>query len=207
LRRHETSLFKREAGFQDKTDMFKSRKQAPNNNPAKYRGLLGRLRNDRSGATALEFAIIATPFFALMMAIIEVSLVFFANFTLENAVDQAGRMIRTGQVQQQGFSEGQFKQAICINAPAIFDCMSGLNIDVMKFNDFSGVNIPDPLDGNGELRSDFGYDPGAAGDVVVVRAFYVWDLIAKLPGGMGNMPSGGRLLVATAAFRNEPFDN
>ena len=187
--------------------MFKSRKQAPNNNPAKYRGLLGRLRDDRSGATALEFAIVATPFFALMMAIIEVSLVFFANFTLENAVDQASRMIRTGQVQEQGFSESQFKQAICNKTSALFNCMSGLNIDVIKFSDCSGVNIPDPLDGNGELRSDFGYDPGAAGDVVVVRAFYEWNLIAQLPGGMGNMPSGGRLLVATAAFRNEPFTN
>lgn len=187
--------------------MFKSRKQSPDKKPAKYRGLLRRLHDDRSGATALEFAIIATPFFALMMAIIEVSLIFFANFTMENAVDQAGRMIRTGQVQNQSFNETQFKQSICDNTAAIFDCMTDLKLDVIKFDDFSGVSLPDPLDGNGELRSDFGFDPGVPGNVVVVRAFYEWDLMAKLPGGLGNMPSGGRLLVATAAFRNEPYDN
>lgn len=187
--------------------MFKSRKKSQNKAPAQQRGLLRRFQADRSGTTALEFAIIATPFFALMLAIIEVSLVFFANFTLENAVDQAARMIRTGQVQQQEFSETQFKQAICDKASAVFDCMAGLKLDVIKFDDFSGVNIPDPLDGDGELRSDFGFDPGVGGSVVIVRAFYEWDLIAQLPGGLGNMPNGGRLLTATAAFRNEPFDN
>ncbi len=187
--------------------MFKSRKQSSNKKPVKYHGLLRRLHDDRSGATALEFAIVATPFFVLMMAIIEVSMVFFANFTLENAVDQAGRMIRTGQIQELGFSESQFKQTICDNAPVIFNCMAGLKIDVIKFNDFTGVSLPDPLDGDGELRTNFGFDPGAAGNVVVVRAFYEWELLAQLPGGMGNMPGGGRLLVATAAFRNEPFDN
>ena len=36
--------------------------------------------------------------------------------------------------------------------------------------------------------------------------FYEWDLIANFPGGLGNMPNGSRLLVATAAFRNEPFE-
>ena len=187
--------------------MFKSQERPPNITPAKSRGLLRRLHDDRSGTTALEFAIIATPFFALMLAIIEVSLVFFVNFTLENAVDKASRMIRTGQVQEQGFSETQFKQTICDNTSAIFNCMTGLKLDVAKYNDFSGVNIPDPLDADGELKSNFGFDPGVAGDVVIVRAFYEWDLIAQLPGGLGNMPSGGRLLSATAAFRNEPFDN
>ena len=187
--------------------MFKSRKQSPNNSPVKQRGLLRRLRDDRSGTTALEFAIIATPFFALMLAIIEVSLVFFANFTLENAVERAGRMIRTGQVQQQGFSETQFKQQICNNSAAILNCMSGLKLDVIKFDDFSSVSIPSPLDCYGELKTNFGFDPGSAGSVVVVRAFYEWDLIAQLPGGLGNIPSGGRLLMAPAAFRTEPFDD
>ncbi len=169
------------------------------------RGILHRFRADPSGVTAIEFGIVAAPFFALMVALIEVSLVFFANFTLENAVDKASRMIRTGQAQTQGFSEAQFKQSICDGVTGVYDCMAGLKLDVMRFDNFTGVNLPDPLDGNGELRTDFGFDPGASGDVVVVRAFYEWELIANFPGGLGNMPGGGRLLVATAAFRNEPF--
>lgn len=194
-------------GLQDEADMFKSRSLKQNKQTPAKRGILRRLRADNSGTTAIEFGIVAAPFFALMVALIEVSLVFFANFTLENAVDQASRLIRTGQAQEQGFDEAQFKQAVCNHVSGVYDCMAGLKLDVRKFDDFTGINLPDPLDGNGELRNDFGYDSGAGGDVVVVRAFYEWNLIANFPGGLGNMPGGGRLLVATAAFRNEPFDD
>lgn len=187
--------------------MSKSPSCTPTGRTPAKRGILQRLRADNSGATAIEFGIVAAPFFALMLALIEVSLVFFANFTLENAVDQASRMIRTGQAQEQGFSEAQFKQTVCDNVTGVYDCMAGLKLDVLKFDDFTGVNLPDPLDGNGELRTNFTFDMGVGGNVVIVRAFYEWSLIANFPGGLGNMPGGGRLLVATAAFRNEPFDN
>ena len=43
--------------------------------------------------------------------------------------------------------------------------------------------------------------------MVVVRAFYPLDLPTLLPLdiSMSNMADGNRLLVATVAFRNEPF--
>lgn len=187
--------------------MFKSPSPQPNEKFPVKKGILRRLRADNSGATAIEFGIVATPFFALMLALIEVSLVFFGTFTLENAVDQTSRMIRTGQAQEQGFSEAQFKQTVCDKVSVIPDCMAGLKLDVRKFDDFGGINLPDPLDGDGELVNNFSFDIGVGGNVVVVRAFYEWDLIATFPGGLGNMPNGSRLLVATAAFRNEPFEN
>lgn len=163
-------------------------------------------RKERSGAAAIEFAIVAAPFFALLFALIEIGLVFFGSFTLENAVDEAGRMIRTGQAQQQGFSEDRFKEEVCNNVYALFDCMTGLKIDVRKFDDFTGVNLPPPLNGEGELQDNFQYDPGVGGEIVVVRAFYEWSLIANIPGaGLGNMGNGSRLVTATATFRNEPF--
>ena len=40
---------------------------------------LRRFRRDRRGSAAVEFALIATPFFALLFAIIETSIVFFAG--------------------------------------------------------------------------------------------------------------------------------
>lgn len=185
--------------------MSTSRSRSSGKSSPRKRGILGRLRADNSGAAAIEFGIIALPFFALLIALIEISLVFFANFSLDSAVDTASRLIRTGQAQEQGFSETQFKQTICNNAAGLQNCMSVLKLDVQRFNNFSGVTMPDPLNADGELRNDFNFDPGTSGDVVIVRAFYVWDLIASFPGSLGNMPGGGRLIVATAAFRNEPF--
>ncbi|MGE0610872.1 MAG: TadE/TadG family type IV pilus assembly protein [Hyphomicrobiales bacterium] len=166
------------------------------------------LCRDESGASAVEFGIIAVPFFALMLSLIEVALVFFGGFTLENAVDRAGRLIRTGQAQLQGLGQEQFKQMVCENVLALFNCNANLKIEVVRFPSFQGINLGNPLDGSGNLKDDFDYEPGNGGDVVVVRAFYEWDLIANLPGvGMGNMPNGSRLMVATTTFRNEPFDN
>lgn len=162
----------------------------------------------REGSAAIEFGIVAVPFFALLFALIEVGLVFFANFTLENAVDQASRMIRTGQAQTAGFSQSKFKNEICTHVYGLLDCANGLKIDVRKFDKFGNVVLPEPLDENGKMKEGFQYDPGKGGDIVVVRAFYEWDLIASIPGaGLGNMANGSRLLEATAAFRNEPYDS
>ena len=183
----------------------------------KHFRIIRRLRRDRSGATMIEFAFVAAPFLAFTLAIIQVSLVYFGGFVLENAVDQASRMIRTGQAQTQGFDEVQFKQQICDRVPGMFDCLNGLKLDVQRFESFPAVddgNFDPPLDGGQIDDSGFGFNPGNGGDIVLVRVFYVWDLIAAFPEtlgeirmGLSNIPGGsGRLLMATAAFRNEPFD-
>ncbi len=65
--------------------------------PARRGLLLRRFGRDRRGATAIEFALIALPFFALMMAILETFLTFFASQTIETAVNRGARLIRTGQ--------------------------------------------------------------------------------------------------------------
>ena len=60
-------------------------------------GVLRRFRRDPSGASAVEFALIAFPLILLLLAALEVGIVYFANFALENATSQGARLIRTGQ--------------------------------------------------------------------------------------------------------------
>lgn len=169
--------------------------------------LFALFRKDSSGATIVEFSLIALPFFILIFAIMQVALVFFANVTLDNGVAQAGRMIRTGQAQSQGFDETQFKQKVCESVSALPDCENKLMLDVKSFASFQNVNLEDAIDGNGNINNgNFEFNMGGAGDVIVVRAFYEWDLIGSLPVvGLGNLANGNRLLDGIAAFRNEPF--
>jgi hypothetical protein len=55
--------------------------------------------------------------------------------------------------------------------------------------------------------NDFTYNPGGPGDIVVVRLFYQWPVYVALLGfDLQNMAGGKRLLIATAAFRNEPYN-
>jgi Flp pilus assembly protein TadG len=172
------------------------------------RGLtrLGGFGRNSSGASALEFAMVAGPFLLLVFGILAVGLVFAGNMTLENAIDQGARLIRTGEAQSQGFDAAKFKSEVCKYLTAPLSC-GGLKLDVRTFATFGSSDLTNPLDSSGNLKSGFSYAPGVGGDVVVVRAFYEWDLLAAMPQAirLSNMPNGNRLLIATAAFRNEPF--
>jgi hypothetical protein len=149
---------------------------------------------------------VAVPLLLLLFAILQVGLVFFANFTLENAAAQGARLIRTGQAQNQGFDAVAFKNEVCKHLSEMLPCAK-LMLDVRRFDNFGSSALTDPLDSKGNLKTDFSYDPGGGGEVVVVRAFYPWDLPGLLPSiiNLSNMSDNNRLLVATVAFRNEPF--
>lgn len=170
---------------------------------------LGRFGRDDSGATAVEFALVAAPFFALIFAILEIALVFFAQQVLDTGVAQASRLIRTGQAKS--FDEAQFRQAVCDRIDVMFDCSDDgpLKLEVLGFNSFTDISLDDPVNEDDELRDDFAYDPtnlvGQPNSVVVVRAFYEWPTIVPSFGMAGGLKDGNRLIASTVAFRNEPF--
>jgi Flp pilus assembly protein TadG len=167
---------------------------------------IARFGCDVSGASALEFAIIAIPLLWLLFASLQVGLMYSANFTLEGAAAHGARFIRTGQAQNQNFDANDFKAEVCDHLNAMLSC-GKLMLDVRRFDSFSESELTEPLDASGNMKTDFSYDPGVGGDVVIVRAFYQWELPAGLPSAIsvGNMNDNSRLLIATAAFRNEPF--
>jgi len=161
-----------------------------------------RFGRKEDGSAAIEFGMVAAPFLALVFAIMETAFVFFAGQTLETAVADSSRLIMTGQAQTQGMNQSAFKTAVCAKIYGLFDCEGGVHIDVKTYPDFANVNLSNPLDGNGNFQSNQTYQPGGAGDIVVVRLFYQWPIYVAL---LQNMSGNKRLLVATAAFRNEPF--
>ena len=168
--------------------------------------IVRRFARGEDGAAAVEFAIVAAPFLALMFAIMETALVFFASQTLETAVADSARLIMTGQAQTKSYDAGAFKGAVCAKVNGLFDCAGGLQIDVKTYASFGSVDNSAPLDANGNLRTNFGYQPGGPGDIVIVRLMYQWPVYASLLGfNLGDMAGNKRLIMATAAFRNEPY--
>ena len=65
-----------------------------------------------------------------------------------------------------------------------------------------------PLDEDGNLDTDdFVFTPGVQGDIVVVKVVYEWPMLMGVYSfDLATLPSGKRLLMATAAFRNEPYN-
>lgn len=170
--------------------------------------LFRRMRRDsRKGSAAIEFAMIAPVFFLLIFGIIETGILFFADSTLQHATDDAARQVRTGQIQSQNLSATDFRNSICAEIAAIMNCDSNLQIDLRSFSNFSSANFPPPLDKNGQLDPNLDkFQPGNAGDVVLLRTFYTWGVMTPLLAPfLSNMSGSKRLISATAAFRNEPF--
>ncbi len=168
--------------------------------------LLRRFRRDRRGTTAVEFALVAPVFFALLFAILEAGIMFFAGQVLETVTQESARMILTGKAQTASYTSAQFAAYVCSQVPALFTC-SQISIDVESYPSFSSVDVSNPIDNSGNFVSNnLHYSPGGPGDIVVVRLFYQWPLIVT---GLGwhpsNLAGNMRLLVGTAAFKNEPY--
>jgi Flp pilus assembly protein TadG len=174
--------------------------------PAAVRKALRRFRQNRRGSAAVEFALVAPVFFALLFAIIETAIVFFAGQVLETVTQDSARMIMTGQAQTGGYSQGQFKDYVCGRISVLFDCASGIYVDVKSYPAFTNVSITGPIDGGKNFIPTMQYSPGGPGDIVVVRLFYQWPLfVTGLGYNVANLSGSKRLLAATAAFRNEPY--
>ena len=178
-----------------------------------YRLILRKFITNKSGATAVEFALVAMPFLLLLFAILEVALVFFGSLVMDHAVDKTARLIRTGQAQTAGMSESQFKNDVCQQMISLFNCTNNLQVELITFTSFQNASnyltnaSNDPINGDGNLRDDFTFNADSqAEEIVLLRVFFEWDLTVKFPGvGLGNMDNGNRLLSTTATFKNEPF--
>jgi len=185
--------------------------------------LLLRFRRNRNASAAVEFALVAPVFFALLFAIIETGIVFFANQVLETITQDSARVLLTGQAQNglvpicgvsgqaAACTQATFNNYVCSQIPALFSCNgpNGIFIDVENYPaGFSGLVINSQIDASGNFVNNLQYSPGAACAVVVVRLFYQWPLfVTGLGYNIANLAGSKRLLTATAVFRNEPYSN
>lgn len=169
-----------------------------------------RFRGDRKGSAAVQFAFIAPLFFALMFAIIESSMVFFAGQILETGTADSARLFLTHQAQDSKMPEEDFKKNVCDRISVLFSCEK-LILSVKAYP--AGTTIPAadlaaPIVG-GSFAFTPTYEMPGPGETAVVRAFYQWPLfVTGLGFNIADIGSGTkdskRLLAATAAFRVEP---
>jgi Flp pilus assembly protein TadG len=193
---------------------------------ASFSTLLRRFQRNRDGSAAVQFVMIAPLFFALLFAVLETAIMFFASQVLETITQESARAILTGQAQNgsptvcggQPCTPATFKTYVCSQIPAgLFNC-NNLFVDVQNYQNFQSVTLPTPIDNNGNLNSgNFGYNPGGSSSctgnvsctnsIVVVRLYYAWQLfVTGLGYNISNMSGNQRLLMATAVFRNEPYN-
>jgi len=188
--------------------------------PRRMPRALARFRRSRDGSTAIEFALLAFPFFLLIFATIEAFVAFAGEQLLENAVDTMARQVRTGQAKN--LNEEEFRTRFCAEISIMIKCAAEedpddqkLYLDVREFASFAAIPNYIPKQSNAQFAdldsSDFDYSPGGPKSINIVRAYYRWEVMTDLVRPFitnirkdGEMPRD-YLMVATAAFRNENF--
>jgi Flp pilus assembly protein TadG len=161
---------------------------------------------DENAATAVEFGLVAAPFIALLVAIMQTFLVIFAQQLLQTVVTQSSRLILTNQAAN--MTQSQFATQVCNQVRIIFDCNS-LMIDVQTYASFAAGNTSAPTLGfnaQGQVTNSWQFNPGGPGDIVIVRVMYQWSVFGGPLGfNLSNLSNGNRLIMASAAFQNEPL--
>lgn len=185
-------------------------------------GLLARLRKSRDGSAAIEFAILAIPYFMIVFAIIETFLALIGEQLVTNATDTMARKLRTGQIAA-NITRDYFRKEFCKEISILITCSDEeiktpkkLYIDLRTFATFADIPKKIPLKANGQYydldESTFGFKLGGPQTINMLRVYYRWQVVADLvrpyltnvrPAD-GSMPSHF-LIVATDAFRNEAF--
>lgn len=178
------------------------------------------LRRD-DGTTAVEFAMVAVPFFMFIFGLMGVSTYFFIMTSIEKGMDQASRLVRTGQAQSTDMTVGDFRRTICRKANSKVDTdttdsgwvkCKDLQIFVQTFPSWANVTPTSCLNNNQAVvntanDSDKIADySGEANAIVLVTACYRWKMAGKLPFiNLGQMGDGSMMMQSATAFRTEPY--
>ncbi|MCA0405828.1 MAG: pilus assembly protein [Proteobacteria bacterium] len=170
-------------------------------------GFARRFLRDRSGNIAVEFAFVGPVFFGLLFGILETGLLYLKATAIDAGVEEAKRVVMTGQVQAEGTPTLQFdkfKAAFCDQAGWIIPC-GEVKFDVRAFTSFTGAAMPNPVAGGVFNSAGMQFNPGTPNQIVVIRAYYeTTSLTAAIRNDVANLTNGNVLLAGSAAFKNEP---
>lgn len=163
-------------------------------------------KRDENGVTTIEFAVLALPFFAMIMVVMETSLVFMASNIFESALHDTTRFIRTGQALDANYDITKFRAGMCERTFGMFDC-DAIVINVREVSSFTNANIVDPIDTDtGDWLITEAYSSGNRQSIMVAEAYYKWETVVNIMGfNLATMSDGTLLMGSAQVFRNEPF--
>lgn len=184
------------------------------------------LRN-QEGASAVEFAVVASAFFMLMLGVIEYGMIMFTKVTIESTVQRASREVGLGkavpgcpdracaivQMVQEKTRDLIHPESASVNATVV----SGRASAAPPVPDVCLDNVNDPYPAAcstwEENGGGPGYQPaqamnnlsiGRAGDIVEIRVTYLWRVL--FPMFRSYFGDNGVLTITSSTVvKNEPF--
>lgn len=181
-----------------------------------------RFCRDNAGVTAVEFAFVAPVMLVMCSAIVEFSLMMFAQHIMEGVAYTASRQGKTGFIESGQTREDTIRATIHERARLLFDT-DQVHITTVSYNEFDQIGQPEPFidangngvrdagenytdsNGNGQYDSDMGASGlGNTGQVVVYTITYPWQIFT--PGLRQFVGDNGRYtLTSRTVVKNEPY--
>jgi Flp pilus assembly protein TadG len=146
-------------------------------------GLIGRFIRDRRASSAVEFAIVAAPFFFLLMAVTQVGIFYMAQSALDTGMAKTAETLRTN------FTTGTtatllgasaLKSSVVTSAGAMITNDSTLAVEIRQLTSLSSVSVP-IVDGT--------VDYGSTTSTLVLRAQSTVITLAPGLGGLNTIYS------------------
>lgn len=187
--------------------MMKQYSKAPAVQTAKQR--FSRFRRDEKGVTAVEFALVAFPFFVFIFAIIELGVSFVAQQMLSSATEDVARRFYTGDLNRTNTTPDIIQKAICgkIQFMVAAGCPN-LAINLNNYDNFADVPIKNLVTAEGRLGLPATINIGGPSTINQIVVLYRWPAITSIMSLItpGISPDKNIVpLFTTMTWRNEPF--
>jgi len=170
-----------------------------------------RWRNSEHGSAAVEFAFVAGPFIMVLGTLIETGLMMLTEHALQSGVQDAARLVRTGQAQMSGLTATTFKAEICKTASILIDCTGSVTVYVNSAATYASLaaTLPSFLNvgPSGTAQPNpTSFCMGNPSRPAAVVATYDWNFSMWGMTYFGNVAgNSARRLVGFAIFQNEPY--
>lgn len=154
------------------------------------------LRTDETGVVAVEFAVLAVPFFLLLFAIMEIALVLLAAMQIEHATDRTSRWVMTGEIKREA---GAIRSAVCGDISLPIDCGS-LRIDYREVASVKDFVLPSLTAGRSVDAGAFAFATISNPSFASLRVAYEWPVVIKPLMAFFSNIDGGRIFLASTAL-------
>jgi len=156
------------------------------------------------GVNAIEFAFVVPLVIAILLATLQVGVIFIAQAYLNEVSETGARTVLTNQAN--GLTQAQFRSAICANVTALFNCSNMIvQLTQAPTNAANMLTAMPQFDASGNLIQPTTYNIFAAPTKMLLIVMYQWPVIGGPLGlNFGSLGNGTYLLVSTQVFQIEP---
>ena len=148
---------------------------------------------------------------AVVLATLQVGVIFIAKAYLETGTEQAARVVLTNNATATSsgvtapMTQAQFQTAVCNELPALFTCANIIvQLENLPATATSMGSLLPTFNANGTLSAPTTYTAPASGTLMVLIVMYQWPVYGGILGlNWGNMGNGTLLMTSTQIFKVE----